>query len=161
MLSGTQFQGLSRQLRTSGGFTVDTNTGDQPTSGIVVSQEGTRERLVNAQASHLAHFAKRNETALGQPDTYMGGWDSGPALSRHSHVDVLDVSKVIPDHPRGHHVAEAHARMHNERQEAAYDITSGKTINNPKWPYPDGTDSGSWSEPDEHGSSTRLVKRRH
>lgn len=178
MLSPYQFHGLSDQLRKQGGFTVNVNTGEQPSSGVAVAEPGNEVRMINAKGGSIANYAAERSTLLSQPGMHLGGWDAGPlpgppggreggafemtydssgtgTVSKHHnirHEDVLDVSRVIPEHPLGHHIADVHHRMHVNRQDAAFDLGRGVEIPNPRAPYGSET-------PDEYGSTVRIVKR--
>jgi hypothetical protein len=187
MLSSGQFESLAGQLRTSGGFTVDPRTGNQPTSGVAVAMQGAEETVPRASGADIASYAGRHAKALSQPGAHIGGWDAGdgggntsekelidqttarynpmtrddPRAELHRNVDVLDASRVIEEHPRGHHMAEVYHAMHVNRQAAAFDLSSFKTIVNPRAPYDWRAKNNTFSEPDEHGSQMRLVRRNH
>lgn len=149
MLSGRQFVGLAQQLGTQGGFTVDPRTGSQPSSGVSVAIPGREVITEGTRARTLVNYAASNADALAHSGAHLGGWrnpDNGK--------DYLDVSHVIPEHPRGHHIADVHHAMHVNQQIASFDLGSANTIQNPRFP-----DYASAGQPDEFGSTVQLKRK--
>lgn len=182
MLSAHQFHELAGQLRKTGGFTIDTKTGTQPSSGVSVAVPGQEHIVVNATGGAIAGYIGQHHEALALPGAHLGGWEGGVlpgppgpmeggskiehydrvarTLNPHQmnvrHEDYLDVSEVIPEHPQGWHMADVHSRMHVNRQLAAYDLGRGAEIQNPMAPpggYP------KEPQPDEYGSTVSFVRR--
>ena len=60
-----------------GGFSVHAVTGEEPSSGTMVSLPDTEHMTTPASAtrpSALPHYVNKNRESLSQPDVYLGGW---------------------------------------------------------------------------------------
>lgn len=81
VLSKDQFKGLHGRMMASpgveGGFTAHAVTGDEPTTGVMVSLPGTEHMTTPASAtkpSAIPGYVNRNRESLSRPDVYLGGW---------------------------------------------------------------------------------------
>jgi hypothetical protein len=127
-LSDEQFAGYARDTRGGGGFTVNAQTGREPTSGISVGVPGheARHPLASLSGADIQDYAASKDRALSQhPQRHLGGW---------AEVDdaYLDVSKVHADTPVGRQKARV-AMVRND-QIAGYDIGQEKEVRNPFHP---------------------------
>lgn len=156
-LSRFQFGELAERMRKSGGFTYDPRTKTYPSEGIVVADPG-RERVLglSTEADMQAYVGQHGERMM-EEGMHFGGWASGK--KGQPSRDVLDVSQVIPVHPRGHHIADVHHRMHVNRQDAANDLATFDDIPNPRAPYTEAEKAYDFGKPDEHGSQMRISAR--
>jgi hypothetical protein len=148
---------LSEKMRKSGGFTFDPRTGTYPSEGIAVADPGAEAPMGIAGEPEIKRYVMQHGSRLMEPGMHLGGWAS--AKKGEAPRDVLDVSRVIPEHPRGHHIAEVHQRMHVNRQDAANDLSTFEDIPNPRAPYTQAEKDYAFSEPDEFGSSMRIIRR--
>ena len=135
MLSEGQFGDFSQRIQTpGGGFTVNTKTGLEPTSGISVGVAGHESKgpASDVTSGSIRSYVTDKQKALEQhPQRHLGGWeDQGEGY--------LDVSKVHNDTSVGR-VKSRIAMMRNS-QIAAYDIGAGATITNPFHPANVGPD---------------------
>jgi hypothetical protein len=147
---------LSEKMRKSGGFTFDPRTGTYPSEGIAVAEPGAEKVHEIAGEPEIKRYALKHDAQLMQPGMHLGGWASGK--KGETPRDVLDVTGVIPEHPRGHHMAEVHHRMHVNRQDAANDLSDFSDIDNPRAPYTAAEKAYDFGEADEYGSQMRIVR---
>ena len=139
MLNHEQFKGLMAGVHESlaagkpGGFTVTTETGEEPEHGVVVAMAGGEVKVPNQEATgERAHrYASKFATPLKRPGHYMGAW--APAKDEKDHGDTyFDTSQVI------HNPDDARLEMMMQHQKAAWDLDSDYEIHNhmraaPKW----------------------------
>ena len=155
-LSLFQFGDLSERMRKQGGFTYNPRTRTHPSEGIAVAEPGHEKVLGLSTEADLQDYVSGHGEAMMPEGMHFGGWASGkegqPAR------DVLDVTRVIPVHPRGHHIADVHHRMHVNRQDAANDLSTFEDIPNPRAPYTDAEKAYDFGEADEYGSQMRIVR---
>jgi len=147
---------LAGRIRTNRGFTFDPRTGTYPSEGIAVAEPGAEDPMGVAGEPELRKYVMQHHAQLAEPGMHLGAWAS--AKPDQPQRDVLDVSKVIPEHPLGHHIAEVHHRMHINRQDAANDLSTFEDIPNPRAPYTDAEKAYDFGAPDEHGSQMRIVR---
>jgi hypothetical protein len=155
-VSDGQFGEMAGRLRTNRGFTFDPRTGTYPSEGIAVADPGAEQVHGLAGEPELRKYVMKHAARLGEEGMHVGGWAS--RKPNEDQRDVLDVSRVITEHPRGHHIAEVHQRMHVNRQDAANDLSTFEDIDNPRAPYSDAEKAYDFGEPDEHGSQVRIVR---
>ena len=139
-LNDGQFEKMSAAVKggKDSGFSEHAYRQDQsaPTQGYMVSIPGYEQqvRSENVSPAHIKEFAEKHADKLGDPDTYVGGWNSGSEVS-------LDVSRNFKPKERvkqefGSKVADADARtsandaMIAWNQEAAWDVGKGESIDN-------------------------------
>jgi hypothetical protein len=122
-----------------------------------VADVGAEQVHGKAAQPELRKYVMRHAARLAETGAHFGGWASGE--SGEPARDVLDVSQVIPVHPMGHHMAEVHHRMHVNRQDAAFDLSSAAEIANPRAPYSEGEKKYNFGDPDEYGSRMRIVPK--
>jgi hypothetical protein len=140
-LSDAQFSGLHKQLKTEGGFSVDVKTGKSPTVGYMVAIPGHEEQIrsVNVAPAHLKEYVQKHGADLDRKGAHFGGWDN-----KAKGDTSLDIAKNIkPDkkvaRKYGASVAKAdaltstHDLMLASNQEAAYDVKTGKDVDNPHY----------------------------
>ena len=80
-LSKDQFHHYYSQMMArpgeEGGFSVHAVTGEEPSTGTMVSLPDTEHMTTPAAAtrpSALPHYVNKNRESLSQPDVYLGGW---------------------------------------------------------------------------------------
>jgi len=80
-LSKAQFHKYHAQMMATpgeeGGFTVHAVTGEEPSTGTMVSLPDTEHLTAPASAtkpSALPHYVNKNRESLSRPDVYLGGW---------------------------------------------------------------------------------------
>lgn len=139
-LSDSQFESMAAQVKggKDSGFSEHAYRQDAstPTQGYMVSIPGYEKQIrsENVSPAHIKEFAEKHADKLGDPDTYVGGWNDG------ENVD-LDISQNIKPKERvkqefGSKVADADARTSTEdlmvarNQEAAWDVGKGESIPN-------------------------------
>jgi hypothetical protein len=129
VLSPRQFGQLSEQLR-KGGFTANIHTGEQPTSGYVVSDlQGERSRpLRSTRGRHIEAYAREHEAALTGPERYLGGWARRHVRPQEA---VLDRSTRYPETALGH--SRAYVGMVANRQESMYQVSNRDYPENPAY----------------------------
>jgi hypothetical protein len=117
---------LSERLRSpDGGFTYDAKTGQEPTSGYVVSAYPDRSKLItgidgmtaDALASRVTDYVIANMDLISQADHQLGGWHD-PKNGK-VYLDVVQVKSTAAE-------AESVALAHD--QIAYYDIKAGKSV---------------------------------
>jgi len=91
-LSKGQFGNLYGQMMAApgveGGFTVHAVTGEQPSSGIMVSLPNTETYTAPASAtkpSSLPRYVRQHRESLSKPDVYLGGWK--PKTDEYTTID--------------------------------------------------------------------------
>jgi hypothetical protein len=92
MRSGYAIDGLVRAMMEQGGFTRHIITGDDPTTGYMVSIHEDRERVLalgELDEASLERYIKDNIDLLGQEDGYLGGW----AHEGKAYLDALELAK--------------------------------------------------------------------
>jgi hypothetical protein len=124
MLSNQQFGGLSGELRRSGGFSVNVETGERPTSGIMVSDPGGEEQrpLRQTRGPDIKAYAQAHAEHLKGGNRFLGGWKEGRTA-------YLDRSTRYPAEGLG--ASHAYLAMVGNRQKAAYNVGTGQEISNP------------------------------
>jgi hypothetical protein len=117
--SGAVAEGASRLTAEQGGVTIDTKTGETPSSGFAFAPEKSTERIVPLKefnAGHTEQFMTDHADALNQPNNYLGVWVDGDSV-------YLDVSTVLPDKEA------AMAAAAKGEQKAIFDLSTGETHN--------------------------------
>jgi hypothetical protein len=111
----TQFNDMARRLnQPGGGFSVHLKTGEEPTSGIMVSQAGSEGRFEPGEhvgGREVAAHAIEHESKLKGPRSYHGGWHDDITGAR-----TLDVSR------RYNVKSAAYKAMWSNDQDGAYDL---------------------------------------
>ena len=120
-----------------------------------MAQPGAEEVHGLAGESEIRRYVMKHGAEM-PPGLHLGGWAS--AKSGEAPRDVLDISRVIPAHPMGHHIADVHHRMHVNRQDAANDLSTFEDIPNPRAPYTEAEKAYEFGEPDEYGSQVRIKR---
>lgn len=129
MLSPRQFGGLSGELRSKGGFSVNIHTGERPTSGYMVSDlQGEQKRPLRGTTGRdiQAYAETKGGKRLSGPHRFLGGWADKEAKPQTAY---LDRSTHYPESEWGH--AKAYTRMVANFQKAAYHVTTDSEIKNP------------------------------
>jgi hypothetical protein len=144
-LSRDQFNELHGDLLNPkvGGFTVNVQTGERPTKGWVVANEGHEERIPNDELrpSHLPRFVRNNRAELTAPGRAFGGWNNPE-----EDATYLDVSN---DPWSTQKTADVFAILENQKSiEQLHD--GGGTIKNP---HHDPTLKAAWKDALEWGGS--------
>ena len=146
-LSRGQFWELHQRLDVDspdeGGFTRHMTTGDEPSSGVAVSDLGPEEHYgPNAaqpyEARHLPGFVKRNLASLSEPEVYFGGWKP----KDQPREVYLDVSRRYPTSTA------AIRAMRRRNQIAGFDLGTGATYYNPHHPE---NEQRLWDALQKHG----------
>jgi hypothetical protein len=118
-----QFSALAERANApSSGFSVKVKTGEEPTTGIMVSQPGSERKVsIPTTAEALEDYTKTFHGALHGPGAHFGFWheDNGPEGD-------ADVSRRFPE--REHRRATEEMLMNKQR--AMYHVSSGKDIYN-------------------------------
>jgi hypothetical protein len=132
VLNPRQFGQLSGQLRREGGFTVHIGTGQQPKTGIMVSdppeQSEQRTSLQETHGPEIGAYARKHEQALQGPERHLGGWVKEDTKPKQA---VLDRSTRYPETPLGESQAYVHTVAN--RQEAAWHLGRSEPIDNPAY----------------------------
>jgi hypothetical protein len=130
-INRSQFKGMASKLNEpGGGFSVHLKTGEEPTSGIMVSQAGTEKRFKAGEhvgGKEVAAHGIEHQSEFEKPHNFQGGWHDSITGDR-----TLDVSRQYKD--RG----SATKAMWANDQDGAYDLDrsddakgeDGHTINN-------------------------------
>ena len=111
-----QFGRLLGELA-GGGFSEHLPTASKPSSGFMVSDYGTEQKIPSAQTTeaHLSDFARGRNLTTSPPGEYLGGWRSPKG------VDFLDVSRRYPTRAAGT------AAMAFQNQESMYEASKPAT----------------------------------
>lgn len=111
-------------LSTTGGFTYQPTTGEQPVTGYAVAIFPECERRYSLDAltpeslqSALVSYASEHASLLSQPGCYFGGW-----LDTSSGMLYLDVSIIVGTEREAIDIARRH------KQAAYYDLSRRATI---------------------------------
>lgn len=107
-----------------------------PTVGYMVSIPGYEKQIrsENVSPAHIKEFAERHADKLGDPDMYVGGWNSGKEVSLDISQNIKPKKAVAKEF--GADVADADARTSAldlsiaRNQEAAWDVKRGKSLPN-------------------------------
>lgn len=100
-LNEDQF-GKVRENTLAGGDTVNTRTGERPTKGYMVSDEGSEARVKAESLTTekvVRHAVRHHDVLHGDPEAYMGTWrdaqytDKGEMVPRPTDTVYLDVSR--------------------------------------------------------------------
>ena len=111
-------------LSTTGGFTYQPVTGEQPVSGYAVAIFPECERRYSLDAltpeslqSALVGYAREHAALLNRPNCYFGGW-----LDTSSGMLYLDVSIIVGTEREAIDIARRH------KQAAYYDLARRETV---------------------------------
>ncbi len=121
-------KGLSDRMRTQGGFTVNVETGEHPTSGFSVADHGREETHLPGERRSHAHYVQKNIGALSQPGKYFGGWRETGEGGKPK-MDYFDTSSVYPASKAGKTQARLGSFANN--QKAHYSLHEGVEEENP------------------------------
>lgn len=107
-----------------------------PKIGYMVSIPGYEKQIrsENVTPAHIKEFAEKHADKLGDPNMYVGGWNSGSEVSLDVSQNIKPKKKVAREY--GRDVADADARTSAmdlsiaRNQEAAWDVKRGKSIDN-------------------------------
>lgn len=127
-------------MRREGGFSVNIHTGEQPTSGYMVSDlRGERSKpLRHLTGKDIQDYAmQKGAKRLSGPHRYLGGWadrDVSP------HTAYLDRSTHYPETDWGK--SKAYVRMVANAQKSAYHVGQDAIIPNPAIPQDKPRDLG-------------------
>lgn len=155
-----QFRQMAARLnQPGGGFSVHLKTGEEPTSGIMVSQAGSESTFKPGEhvgGREIAAHAINHQEALKGNRNYQGGW----------HDDITGIRYV--DVSRRYHVkTAAYKAMWSNDQEGAYDLDrsdspkgGGHTIQNYAKRGTEGTAIGKYiEEPPMHPEQYAGLQR--
>ncbi len=114
-------QKLIEQVHTpDGGFTVHPTTGEQPTTGFVVSIYKGRENVIPVDKltpADLVRHVRANIDLLSQDGNFVGAWHNPE-----DHKVYLDVSRVESDRAVAQQLAETHNQI------AYFDLQKGVSV---------------------------------
>jgi hypothetical protein len=150
-LQRAQFDALAERANANpGGFSINTKTGREPKSGIMVAQAGTERRLSHpTTGSHLDEYAKDYDEPLSATGGHLGTWHPKDGLK----VDA-DVSTRFPQRRRRAAMKETVMN----KQKAAYDINADDEIKNPVHPANASVEGLSHKQAKAHVAATRAAQ---
>lgn len=140
-LSKGQFHQYHAQMMAKpgveGGFTVHAVTGEEPSTGSMVSLPDTEHLTAPASAtkpSALPAYVNKNRESLSQPDVYLGGWkpkdDSFTTIDRSQRFapDPKVAAEYGPDVAEGDALTSALDMGLARNQFSVYNFKRGRSI---------------------------------